>query len=196
MREIEFRGKHKYNGKWAYGSLLISERQDSPAYRGDESKKFGPLGPDKLYWHEYHIFPCDKENCSEIHPETVGQYTGLKDKNGVKIFEGDIAKLSVRPGLCLRGAVTWSRMHLQWIVNDPLCEFVNAIEVVGNIHDNPELLGGDKSLCADCRAGVAKGAECYMAVGVCENEKCETPLCGECAGSWEFDCSKVIEALT
>ena len=68
MREILFRGKRPDNGEWACGFLV---------------KMFGA----------YHIIDEGDENTSyEVIPETVGQYTGLKDKNGNKIFEGDIIK--------------------------------------------------------------------------------------------------------
>ncbi|MCL2556882.1 MAG: hypothetical protein FWE09_00220 [Treponema sp.] len=47
--------------------------------------------------------------------------------------------------------------------------------------------------CAECANGVSRGAECYMAAGVCPRERCAAPLCGECAGSWEYDCSQMAE---
>jgi len=85
----------------------------------------------------------------EVIPETVGEYTGLTDKNGKKIFEGDIVKHHVQGDILVNlGVVNWDEENARWAYKlntmnpcfalyDP-----NAFEVIGNIHNNPELLNG------------------------------------------------------
>ncbi len=151
MREILFRGKRAGNGEWVYGDLL--QNVDCLKIREQE----------KDINHIARSF--------EIIPETVGQYTGLTDKNGVKIFEGDIVKCSdgrlhiVKTGnfypehlykLCsLFGEVCVGAEHIgliygvyaECVSNEFKGEhFIipkkNVVEVIGHIHDNPELLKG------------------------------------------------------
>ena len=132
MREILFRGKRTDNGTWAYGYLFcIWERT-------------------YLCWGTTNDVP----NMKEVIPETVSQYTGLTDRNGVKmIFEGDICKFKrfndVHIGKVVFNVTTASFiMWYQPIVGaygekatqKMLLSVCDNIEVVGNIHDNPELM--------------------------------------------------------
>ena len=145
MREILFRGKTK-NGEWFEGSLM-KYTVETPTKREEHYKIqetfYGFTDESNM------PFFCDYMSGfdEEVIPETVGQYTGLKDKNGNKIFEGDII---------LTGDF-WSELTyvVEWD-NDgsgfnPFrrcfevsrgCTFICAddYEVIGNIYDNPELL--------------------------------------------------------
>ena len=99
---------------------------------------------------------CDETNIEriayEVIPETVGQCTGLRDKNGNLIFEGDILEFVNDDGESSFYVVIWNTSLLSWQVQeishyvkndyygfDELCEFENT-EVIGNVHDNPKLL--------------------------------------------------------
>lgn len=119
MREILFRGKEIYTNEWHEGFLYI-----------------GISGAcEILETHEYFA----------VIPETVGQYTGLVDKNGKKIFEGDIVRIIER-GATINAEVAFINKYAGgWVIrskNDSTASLCmrQDIEVIGNIHDNPELL--------------------------------------------------------
>lgn len=124
MREIEFRGKLLNSNEWIYGGLI---QRDGRAYIVGISKR-GMI--DGL----------------EVDPETVGQYTGLSDKIGRKIFEGDI----VHNDYGYPGVVEWlyGSFIIRFFNGDDwdICQYIKeeCIKIIGNIHDNPELLEVDK----------------------------------------------------
>lgn len=129
MRDILFRGKRTDNNKWVYGSPIFQDNYVLIRFWNSE----------EFEYEEYLVAP-----------ETIAQYTGLTDKNGKKIFEGDIVDCWSE-GVNAQGTVqqrqdglwiiypAWQK-HIMW----GLCpdEYSNTtVEVIGNIHDNPELIG-------------------------------------------------------
>lgn len=168
MREILFRGKQKYTGKWIEGYYVMVDPMDMPAGIRKPKAVIFPVNAECNWFNKYFY------NATEVVPETVGQFTGLFDKNGKKIFEGDIIstrkngtitkKLKGYYGVDsdgypqrIPGYEGTSEYHYPCQVDcyaevkhNVRCGFylagtsmfVDAIcnEVVGNIHDNPELL--------------------------------------------------------
>ena len=125
MREIKFRGKRLDNGEWLYGSLVILNGR-------------------------YFIF--DDANRHEVDPTTVGEFTGLKDRKGIAIYEGDVIRSPLsedktRPhrifyhtgnaafmgALIDRKELCYLRLDQDWI-------YKFGKEVIGNIHDHKYLL--------------------------------------------------------
>ena len=134
MREILFRGKRMDDGEWVEGYLV------------------------KAVGGECMILPVTTEHCGgaefsegyHCDPTTVGQYTGLKDKNGKRIFEGDICRntrtgeiVSVKWHGTMAGYV-WDKRRADSFLFDfgELFRACDKYEVIGNIHDNPEMLKG------------------------------------------------------
>ena len=135
MREIIFRGK-KHDGTWAYGSLikagtycciLEAEENVHPMY-------YPYLDDD--------IGTFDGE-ATPVNPETVGQYTGIVDKNGTKIFEGDIIDDSCDGELYLveftHGMFKLSNYHMGYSTPFPPSNYFHH-KIAGNIYDNPEMV--------------------------------------------------------
>ena len=146
MREILFRGKRKDNGKWIESLTLLK--------LGDCLYMFQSAMCEITYDLQYNITSVIGKSpfFVEVIPETIGQYTGLVDKNGTKIFEGDIVKIWDNGEA--RGVVRWCDEDatfefyidgLAWNFGG-LRDFCldKTVEVVGNVHDNPELLVGEE----------------------------------------------------
>ena len=148
MRESLFRGKRKDNGEWICGDLLQDVESGICAI-----VSYVNLGGNIHDLSESCIFA--------VIPEIVGQYTGLTDKNGVKIFEGDIVKGTAYSATRI-GVIVWideiSSFGVRYVnapnptawdwENSSILRCVSlgktdefAAEVIGNIYDNPELLG-------------------------------------------------------
>lgn len=121
MRKIKFRGKSLDNGKWAYGFVLFSQ---------DKSEAVIAL------------LTATESVCDNVDTDTVGQFTGLHDKNGKEIYEGDIVRFDnhlqgVSKVLFDSGQYTVESKNYSTALT---YRIANHIVIIGNIHDNPELL--------------------------------------------------------
>ena len=133
MREILFRGKRTDNGEWVEGYYYKAKycRTD------DELCDYITVPHPKEYNEPSSHYIVD--------PDTVGQYTGLKDKNGKKIFEGDTVWFGDEKE---RGVVYFdnscSRFAVRFDTFDAAFDhlYSNELEIIGNVHDNPELMEG------------------------------------------------------
>jgi len=134
MREILFRGKRKDNGEWFEGFYGKSGEKAYIIYDNDIAVSYVSM--------------------KEVIPETVGQYTGLSDKNGNKIFEGDILEFPDRFVVVFwhTHLGCWDSNFLKFTNKENGREDMSPLnwdcksKVIGNIHDNPELLkGSDKN---------------------------------------------------
>lgn len=117
MRQLKFRGKTTANGHWVYGCLI----------------DYGNNA----------ISISNKRSNPWVQPETVGQFTGVKDKNGKEIYEGDIVRYKEA-----NDEITTSAVRFVDAAFSPITEICwmgdGECEVIGNIFDNPNLLKGCK----------------------------------------------------
>ena len=151
MREIMFRGKDPETGTW-YEGFYMALSDTTYCFKEDYDAH-----PDNTK--HYIVFDRmtdwgipNQHLRAYVDPSTVGQYTGLKDKNGKRIFEGDICRntrtgeiVSVKWHGTMAGYV-WNKRRADGFLFDfgELFRACDKYEVIGNIHDNPEMLkGGD-----------------------------------------------------
>ena len=144
MREILFRGKRKDNGDWVQGNLFVDDT-------GEECEILVGYTNYRIAW--------------EVIPESVSEFTGLTDKNGKKIFEGDILRYFDNEiqvvkwdkdfaSLMLYTYAEYERKKGRKVVKEKtegwnwICDYpLNEMSIIGNIHDNPELLNREVRIC-------------------------------------------------
>lgn len=150
MREILFRAKRIDNGEWVEGYFVIGK------WYLDEKERYAILPTDLCFYPH-----CEINEWIEIDPETLCQYTGLKDKNSNRIWENDIVRCNRREKEA-KYKVVWDKTYADFRIEKlnglgimPICieegnapVFGRHYECIGNTFDNPELLKGDQS-CAD-----------------------------------------------
>ena len=123
MREILFRGKRIYNGEWVEGYYVLGE-SDNLSYIIPNNNSY--------------------ESAKPVIDETIGQFTGLTDKNGVKIFEGDILSRDCYNASGRMVKIVYSVELAEFCAQTPSGGRFSMLppigKVIGNIHDNPEIM--------------------------------------------------------
>lgn len=136
-REIKFRGKNR-KGEWLVGEIISLNNHKYIAPGDGDWFDFIP-------WVPNNVFHAPDSDEYEVDKETIGQFTGLLDKNGKEIYEGDIVRTLVS-----RLNATKNKKYRNFVIRYDAPHFWNGydsllmrpmyMEVIGNIHDNPELL--------------------------------------------------------
>ena len=164
MRTIKFRGKEVETGKWVYGKLIENKNKgkglfsgyhyivpfDITPYGGNMKHTMAQGGypdySDDDYSRCWKVREAVTISVIEVDNDTIGQYTGLKDKNGKEIYEGDILKIDC-PTMKMTGEIKYSEMSAMFYIYDEIDDIEETLwyqeeeyEVIGNIYDNSELL--------------------------------------------------------
>lgn len=127
MREIKFRGKRTLDGKWVYG-YLMNMHNSKRLFIG----KWRNIGGEATIKDE--LF----SSYVEVDPETVGQLIGLPDKNGKEIYVGDILRINDEPDDNVDSVDDIT--NIRWLKG--FIERQRPVEIIGNVFENKELLGG------------------------------------------------------
>lgn len=123
MRSSEFRGKGLYKKKWLYGGLIVD---------GKGNAAIANL---------VILNNCNTAEVDLVDPDSVGEYTGMKDRNQRKVFEHDILKDGMGSiGIIIHTDGMFAVDFGEGIELQELTETLEVCEVIGNIHDNPDLI--------------------------------------------------------
>lgn len=136
MRTIKFRGKRVDNGEWVYGDLY----QEKHPYKNEiKEVMIVEYRPDLRL---VSGAPSNNHWWREVDPLTIGQFTGLTDKNGKEIYEGDVYTDKTKRKYLIvfrNGSFLKDNGHSRFEINESEIRAWGG-EIIGNIHDNPELL--------------------------------------------------------
>lgn len=140
MREYKFRGKENSTGRWVYGGLF-KEPAPPQCFEKTLEDKYWIVYPNPRFMPDWNL-PFDMVR-TDVDKNTIGQYTGLHDKNGKEIYEGDIVK-SFFVDTDEAGNEIYKYYIIEVKYDEVLCsykidKFMN-LEVIGNIYENKELL--------------------------------------------------------
>lgn len=149
MREIKFRGKSKNVNEWCYGTYIFTDDNTNDPFRTRPFKESHKI----VFWcsGDWNMGGWVDE---EVIPETIGQYTGLRDKNGKEIYEGDIIRSYDSENNPIIHYIHWHNSNACYVATIPkypcICSIVTKDwieeydkEIIGNIHDNPDLIKKD-----------------------------------------------------